>query len=270
MIADWWPDDWDFPVGYHVTVPCQAEDASYRSFHQAFGLAGVDAEGVPVLAYQQDLLRDGALVDTNFGAGGLCRTTNFGMETLGVNTMRYCTQVPKNLASDYTVPGAPPAGARGDWSCSTSGDTPTTSSGARPTPTRTSQACTASATCCRTAPITTLTTSTPTCTTSGLGMTSSRTTAGGWAEATSRSPSAASTPTARARTPARAASARRTRASRARATPTASPTACARRLHGRRCGVHRARRLQGRQDVHRAGSCSSQVLGNTIYHNIRS
>ena len=122
MIADWWPDDWDLPVGYHVTVPCYAEDAAYRSFHQAFGYAGVDAEGVPVLAYQQDLLRDGALVDTNFGAGGLCRTTNFGMETLGVNTMRYCTQVLKNLASDYTVQGAPPAGARGDWSCSTSGD----------------------------------------------------------------------------------------------------------------------------------------------------
>ena len=122
MIADWWPDDWDFPVGYHVTVPCQAEDASYRSFHQAFGLAGVDAEGVPVLAYQQDLLRDGALVDSNFGAGGLCRTTNFGMETLGVNTMRYCTQVPKNPASDYTVATKTLPGDWGNWSCSASAD----------------------------------------------------------------------------------------------------------------------------------------------------
>ena len=121
MIADWWPDGWDFPVGYHVTVPCDAADAAYRSFHQAFGFAGLDAGGAPVLAYQQDLLRDGSLVDTNFGAGGLCRTTNFGMETLGVNTMRYCTQAPLSPASDYTVARETPVGAWGAWSCATSG-----------------------------------------------------------------------------------------------------------------------------------------------------
>ena len=102
MIADWWPDEWDFPVGYHVTVPCEAGDAAYRSFHQAFVYDGVDAGGVPVMRYEQDLVRDGDLVDTNFGGNGLCRTTNYAMETVGTNLMRYCT---RQLTSANVAPG---------------------------------------------------------------------------------------------------------------------------------------------------------------------
>ena len=86
MIGDYWPDDWDYPVGYHVTVPCDQADTAYRSFVQSFGLAS-DASGEPVLQYQHDLLRDVASVDTNFGAGGLCRTGNFGQDMAGSNTM---------------------------------------------------------------------------------------------------------------------------------------------------------------------------------------
>lgn len=127
MIADWWPDDWDYPVGYHVTVPCEAEDAAYRSFHQAFGYSGVDAAGVPVLTYQHDTLRDGALADRAFGVNGLCRTTSWGMEAFGTNTMRYCTRVPADDAEDYTVywgANGPPggSGAWGPWQCSASAE----------------------------------------------------------------------------------------------------------------------------------------------------
>lgn len=111
MVLDWWPDAWDFPVGYHVTVPCMAEDAAYRSFMQAFALDG--PEDSPYLTYQHDLLRDVNLVDTHFGVGGLCRTVNFGMPVVGTNTMRYCTAVANAstgaYAEDFTVPGLHPA-----------------------------------------------------------------------------------------------------------------------------------------------------------------
>ena len=113
MIADWWPDEWDYPVGYHVTVPCEADDAAYRSFHQAFVYDGVDSGGVPVMRYEQDLVRDGDLVDTNFGGNGLCRTTNYAMETVGTNLMRYCT---RQLTSANVAPGFNVTAATGDVS----------------------------------------------------------------------------------------------------------------------------------------------------------
>lgn len=104
MVQDWWPDDWDFPVGYHVTVPCDADDTAYRTFAQAFA---DDRSGpAPRMAYQHDLLRDVSLADTHFGAGGLCRTTNFGMPMPVTNTMRYCTAVPLDGTEDFTTPSA--------------------------------------------------------------------------------------------------------------------------------------------------------------------
>jgi hypothetical protein len=109
MVQDWWPDDWDFPVGYHVTVPCDSGDTAYRTFAQAFALDD-SGPGTPRLVYQHDLLRDMALVDTHFGAGGLCRTTNFGMPMPVANTMRYCTSVPLDGAEDFTTPGLGRAG----------------------------------------------------------------------------------------------------------------------------------------------------------------
>ena len=123
MVADWWPDDWDFPVGYHVTVPCEAQDAAYRSFHQAFAYTRTDAVGVPVLTYQHDLLRDGELVDTNFGVNGLCRSLNWGLEPVATNTMRYCTRAPANQLEDYSVyreAPRPGVSAWTEWACATS------------------------------------------------------------------------------------------------------------------------------------------------------
>lgn len=125
MIADWWPDEWDYPVGYHVTVPCEAEDTAYRSFHQAFASTDPDWGGVPVIVYEHDSLRDGALVDQNFGVAGLCRSTNWGMDTFALNTMRYCTRMQYLEQEDYTVfwndnARQAPTSDWGDWACTTS------------------------------------------------------------------------------------------------------------------------------------------------------
>lgn len=103
-VLDWWPEAWDFPVGYHVTVPCEASDTAYRSFAQSFALD--PEEPIATLVYQHDLLRDAALADSHFGVGGLCRRGNFGMGLYETNNMRYCTSIPmgETAAEDFTVP----------------------------------------------------------------------------------------------------------------------------------------------------------------------
>jgi hypothetical protein len=102
-VVDWWPETWDYPVGYHVTVPCEASDTAYRSFAQAFALD--PDENLPTLVYQHDLLRDANFADSHFGVGGLCRRGNFGMGLYETNNMRYCTSLPagENTAEDFTV-----------------------------------------------------------------------------------------------------------------------------------------------------------------------
>lgn len=118
MISDYWPDEWDYPLGYHVTTPCDTGDTAYRSFHKAFAL---EYEGErAVLRYQHDTLRDADKVDSYFGEAGLCRTTMLGMPLTNTNTMRYATRVPLDLTEDYTVAktGNIPATAWTDWAVS--------------------------------------------------------------------------------------------------------------------------------------------------------
>jgi hypothetical protein len=110
-VLDWWPEEWDHPVGYHVTVPCEANDTAYRSFVQAFGLEGGE------LVYQHDLLRDASLADSHFGIGGLCRRGSFGMPLFETNTMAYCTSMPDGASEDFTVPWSDEGGKEwaGKW-----------------------------------------------------------------------------------------------------------------------------------------------------------
>lgn len=120
-VQDWWPEAWVFPVGYHVTVPCEADDTAYRSFNQAFAL---DEESNS-LVYQHDLLRDIALVDSHFGGSGLCRSGTFGMPMMETNNMRYCTRMPLDDTEDFAVPlkyGQDPTDGEGwsEWSCTSS------------------------------------------------------------------------------------------------------------------------------------------------------
>ena len=117
-VLDWWPDEWDFPVGYHVTVPCEANETAYRGFAQAFALDEARNE----LVYQHDLLRDASLVDSHFGGAGLCRAGSFGMPMPETNNMRYCTRIPLEDAEDFTLPPhtRPPMAQWTEWACTDS------------------------------------------------------------------------------------------------------------------------------------------------------
>ena len=110
-VLDWWPEEWAFPVGYHVTVPCEANETAFRGFAQAFALD----EATHSLVYQHDLLRDPTLVDSHFGGAGLCRAGSFGMPMPETNTMRYCTQIRPEDKEDFTLPPWKRAHAGSDW-----------------------------------------------------------------------------------------------------------------------------------------------------------
>lgn len=103
MIADYWPDDASFPVGFHVSTPCSQADASYRSFDNVFALES-DIDGNPRLAFMEDQTREADLVDSHFGAGGLCRGTNFAMDMYETNTIRVCTRITDGEDVDVHVP----------------------------------------------------------------------------------------------------------------------------------------------------------------------
>jgi hypothetical protein len=109
MMVDYWPDSLYFPVGYHVSTTCDAEDTAYRSFMNAFTddvlYDPVTQEPTRVLKYQNDIMRDINDIDQLYGAGGLCRQNNFGMNMLQLNTMVYCTRSMKDETVDYTIPG---------------------------------------------------------------------------------------------------------------------------------------------------------------------
>lgn len=120
-VMDWWPEEWDFPVGFHVTLPCESNVTAYRTFAQAFALD----ENDNTLVYQHDLLRDASLVDSHFGGAGLCRSTTFGMPMPETNNMRYCTQMPLDDTEDFTLPlsaGTDPTDGPHwtDWKCTSS------------------------------------------------------------------------------------------------------------------------------------------------------
>ena len=103
MVADYWPEDALFPVGYHVTTPCHQDDAGYRTFDNVFALEYAP-DGSPRLAYLEDQTRDAELVDSHFGAGGLCRGVNFAVDMYETNTMRVCTRLTDGEDVDVHVP----------------------------------------------------------------------------------------------------------------------------------------------------------------------
>jgi hypothetical protein len=125
MIADYWPEDGRFPAGYHVTLPCDAGETAYRSFDNVFAGA-TDGAGGEWMVYMEDETRERDLVDSHFGAGGLCRGTNFGVDMYETNTMRVCTRAPAGEDVDMHVPMGPnAAGGLGPERCSaTSGQAP--------------------------------------------------------------------------------------------------------------------------------------------------
>jgi phospholipid-binding lipoprotein MlaA len=70
MMADWWPDHFDHPVGYHPTVPCMNNDTSHRTYDQVFATTSSEGEtdSAPVLMMYMPLeMRDAHLVHNFFG-----------------------------------------------------------------------------------------------------------------------------------------------------------------------------------------------------------
>ena len=107
-IADWWPEDWTRPVGYHVTVPCHKDQAGYRTFDSAFAIEREDGEmGLVHMKYQHNLARDPDTYHSEYGGAGLCRRGNYGIPKFQTNTMRVCTQDSIDVQYDATVPVLP-------------------------------------------------------------------------------------------------------------------------------------------------------------------
>jgi hypothetical protein len=102
-VVDWWPEEWDEPVGFHVTTPPFADEAAYRVFDNAFAIERLPDGSVRV-RYEHRYLRNETLARNHFGAAGLCGTHSYGVAMREVNTMRACTRLSRHDRADPTVP----------------------------------------------------------------------------------------------------------------------------------------------------------------------
>jgi hypothetical protein len=102
-VVDWWPEEWEEPVGYHVTTPPFADEAGYRVFDNAFAIDRGGGDFV-LVRYVHDYLRNETLARNHFGASGLCGTHSYGMEMREVNSERVCTRVSRHDHADPAVP----------------------------------------------------------------------------------------------------------------------------------------------------------------------
>lgn len=107
-IADWWPEDWNKPVGYHVTVPCSKDETGYKVFDAAFAVDRTDTTvNVVTIKYVHTMLRDQEIYHSRFGTAGFCRSGNYGMPQFDANTMRVCTSDAEDATYDAAVPVKP-------------------------------------------------------------------------------------------------------------------------------------------------------------------
>lgn len=104
MFVDYWDDNWFYPVGYHPTTTCDAEDNAYRTFMNSFA-QDTDSSNKPILVHQNDWFRTMSDVDIYWGVNGFCRKHNFGMPLVNLNTIVYCTRVFTEENVDPTIPG---------------------------------------------------------------------------------------------------------------------------------------------------------------------
>jgi hypothetical protein len=110
-IADWWPEDWSKPVGYHVTLPCDGADSAYRTFDSAFAMeTSTDGPFTVTMRYVNTMLRNITAASNEYGRSGFCRRGVYGMPTHVTNTMRVCTRDSADVRYDATVPILPIGG----------------------------------------------------------------------------------------------------------------------------------------------------------------
>jgi hypothetical protein len=107
-IADWWPEDWTKPIGYHVTVPCNKDQTGYRTYDSAFAVdRGNGQLTVVEMKYQHNSQRDPETFHSQFGTSGFCRKGMYGIPQFVTNTMRICTKDATGVQYDATVPVKP-------------------------------------------------------------------------------------------------------------------------------------------------------------------
>jgi len=99
-MQDWYPEDLEYPVGYHPTLPCKKEESVYRTFDRSFWYN----ETSHTMVYEGLALRDQDYVHTHLGAEGLCRTTTLGLDMQEINTARICTRGRADATADPAVP----------------------------------------------------------------------------------------------------------------------------------------------------------------------
>lgn len=76
MMVDWWPGHFDYPVAYHPTTPCHKDETAFRTFDRSFTYDPINH----TMLYEPLAMRDMDHVHTHFGAEGLCRTSNVGLD----------------------------------------------------------------------------------------------------------------------------------------------------------------------------------------------
>jgi hypothetical protein len=108
-ISDWWPEDWSKPVGYHVTLPCDGKDSSYRTFDSAFVMETDSDKGEfhVTMRYMHTMVRNITTASNEYGRSGFCRRGVYGMPTHVTNTMRVCIRDATNVQYDAAVPVHP-------------------------------------------------------------------------------------------------------------------------------------------------------------------
>jgi hypothetical protein len=108
-IADWWPEDWTKPVGYHVTLPCDGKDSAYRTFDSAFVMQTDNPNGEfhVTMRYMHTMVRNITSASNEYGRSGFCRRGAYGMPTHVTNTMRVCTRDAVDVKYDAAVPVTP-------------------------------------------------------------------------------------------------------------------------------------------------------------------
>ena len=101
FLHDWWPDEWRFPVGYHVTPGCsRSSDHHWKTFDSSWRWNST----IKRMVFSNEEANDPFLKRNAFGASGVCRTSNYGMPMSVLNTMVVCTRENADAKADPMVP----------------------------------------------------------------------------------------------------------------------------------------------------------------------
>lgn len=105
---DWWPEQWQHPVGFHVSTRCRG--TRFRSFANHFRTTSLPPEGNETtrqsraVLYSHSQLRNATLAMNYAGAAGVCRLNTYGVPLRETNNVRICTRQLTNEQADFAVP----------------------------------------------------------------------------------------------------------------------------------------------------------------------